>query len=212
MKEAPDFVTPHQFIRARKIIRRLMYRKTHDEWKDSIGKYGTFEDFTLEIEGHRLLKLTLFPFHIQPPQLGNIPSIPNLKEEDSITISEAGLVIYLRPHLEEEKEEEEEKLSNRDKIKDAINQLLENNSKADINELLEAVKDFYPDIGLADSSIQNYLYRITKDLREENKLKKVGNGNYMKIADYDLNDAIQSERNLSKDLCGDMSSDGRGVE
>lgn len=110
-----DFVTEEQFLRARKILRKIAYRRTLDKKTGIYGRFGrNFEDGYIDVEGHKVLKIYFTKFHATPEELSKLREIEEIKERDKIIVRSGGgdmedgkIVIKLY-----EKEDEEEEIVN----------------------------------------------------------------------------------------------------
>ena len=100
-----DFVTEKQFLRARKIIRRLMYKNTMEEPPSDMpymnfGKNGN--EPVIGVEGHKMLYIKIPSFRIEEGDLEQIRELDCIKERDKIHLTERGFQIYV--YNEEEKQ------------------------------------------------------------------------------------------------------------
>lgn len=97
--DAQEFVTERQFKRARKMIRRMMYRRTLD---DEGGKYGNLGfapegEPIIGIEGVQNLYIQIPEFYrITEEHLRKIKRMPEFESQDSVWLSEDGMRIDIQ--------------------------------------------------------------------------------------------------------------------
>ena len=75
-----------------------------------------------------------------------------------------------------------------------------------VDDLVSEVFAKYGDdnLDVKRSTVRAYVYRRLKKLRESNKVEKIGRGEYMKLAEYDLSQRPRQTREMQKGTIGDV--------
>jgi len=97
------FVTEKQFLRARKIIRRLMYKNTMENAPEDMPYLsfgGEGNQPVIGVEGHKMLYIEIPSFRVDKGDLQRLRDLDCIKERDDISVSERGFKIYVEGEVE----------------------------------------------------------------------------------------------------------------
>lgn len=89
-----EFVTDEQMVRAKEVVRKLLYRKTMDDVKgiDEIEKFGCLYDYNIFFEGWDCVVIEIERFSMD---IEEIQELTKIEEIDSISLINGRLRIYI---------------------------------------------------------------------------------------------------------------------
>lgn len=81
--------------------------------------------------------------------------------------------------------------------------------KFSVSELCSEVKALYGDrLGVKDVTVREYVYDVLRTLRTEGKVERIAQGEYMRLADFNLSQNLTDARRINRDLIDNPTTEG----